>query len=215
MEYAVYLIDSKEEIESCPVFHIDHYQWRCIQKPRSYGKMGYLSGQGLFVRMYCEEENPKREKTQPYDRVCEDSALEAFFAFCDHPLAEGEVYTPSNDGLYLNFELNANGMLYAKYGYGRKDRHLISEEDYRAAQPQAAVSPSQWQAELIIPDQLIGRLTGTVPFQAGDYFYCNFYKTADDAAIEHYASFSPIDSETPNFHLPEQFARAVITQKGR
>ena len=43
-------------------------------------------------------------------------------------------------------------------------------------------------------------------------FYCNFYKIAQTPEIEHYASWSPIDNPTPNFHLPVFFAKAQIEE---
>jgi len=41
-------------------------------------------------------------------------------------------------------------------------------------------------------------------------FFCNFYKIAESAGIEHYGAYHPIPVETPNFHLPQHFAKAII-----
>ena len=31
--------------------------------------------------------------------------------------------------MYINFEINANGAMYAQYGKGRKNRQFLSEEE--------------------------------------------------------------------------------------
>ncbi|MFR4989226.1 carbohydrate-binding family 9-like protein [Anaerotruncus colihominis] len=61
-----------------------------------------------------------------------------------------------------------------------------------------------------MPEALLASQLGRAPFSPGGQFFCNFYKISESPDIEHYASFSPVDSEKPNFHLPECFARAVL-----
>jgi hypothetical protein len=175
--------------------------------------MGYLPGKGFLLRMICEEDDPKRVLTNPWDMVCKDSAMEAFFALPDRPLEPGERFAPSNDGMYLNFEINANGAMYSTCGRGRNGRSRITLEEYRQTNVRAVVEPGRWWIELLIPQALLTRLCGIENYRAGDEIYCNFYKIAEDPEIEHYASFSPIGSETPNFHLPEFFAKAVIVDE--
>ena len=110
MEYRVKTIFNKEEIESCQRFSMDHFMWTCLQKPEAYGWMGYLKDQGLFVKLVCKEKDPKRVYHNFMDMVCEDSAMEVFLAFPE----KGEALT--NDVMYLNFEVNSNGAMYAAYG---------------------------------------------------------------------------------------------------
>ena len=133
--------------------------WNSTRKPEAYGWMGYLEGEGLFVKMVCEEKEPKRVYQNHQDPDYKDSAMEVFLAFPE----EGEEL--SNDCMYTNFEINSNGAMLANYGKGRKN---------------------------------------------GQPFYCNFYKIAEDEAIVHYGSYSLIENETPNFHLPVCFAEARI-----
>ena len=45
-----------------------------------------------------------------------DSAVEVFLAFAE----KGKELT--NNDMYLNFEVNANGAMYAKYGFGRQGK---------------------------------------------------------------------------------------------
>ena len=210
MVYPIYMIQSKEALHRCPTFEVSHSLWNSLQKPQTFGQIAYLIGQGLYLRMTSLESNPKRELQNHRDRVCTDSAMEAFFAFPDPNLRQTEQ--PSNDALYLNFEINANGAMYAKYGHGRQGRQFLTEADYARTHVQASMEPDRWTVELLVPDTLLARVGGIPAFKAGDTFFCNFYKVAEDPAIEHYAAFCPIPTETPNFHLPAHFARAEIVE---
>jgi hypothetical protein len=172
--------------------------------------MGYIPDAGLFVQMTSDEPDPLRTMTRHMDMVCRDSALEAFFAFPDVPLSPEDDYTPDDNGMYFNFEVNANGAMYAKTGRGRKGREMLSPEEMDAAGVRAWLLPGGWGAEFLVPVTLTERLVGITDFRPQDVFFCNFYKRSEDPKIEHYLSFSPIDTETPNFHLPRFFAKAVV-----
>ena len=201
MEYPVSILGSREELAACPVFSVDHFQWTCRVRPETTGRMGYLPGEGLLVWMECRGRDPRRVYQNPQDPVCRDSAMEAFFTFCE---------TPHNDCMYLNFELNANGAMHAKYGAGRKNRTPLSPEEYAACRPRARVGEEAWEIGLTVPLPLLQKLYGLGELTPGDRFWCNFYKISESADIEHYASYSPVGSGTPNFHLPEFFAPAAI-----
>jgi len=207
MMYKTYVIKSKEELDRCPIFQVNHVLWNSSRQPETFGQMAYLDGEGLFIRMTCVEQNPKRELQNHRDMVCRDSAVEAFFAFPDPELKQTEQ--PSNDSLYLNFEINANGAMHAKYGHGRQGRQFLTEEEYALTGISAVIEPDRWTVELLVPDALLKRL-GLFAFQAGDTFFCNFYKIAEDPVIGHYMAYNPIPTEKPNFHLPAHFARAEI-----
>lgn len=57
-----------------------------------------------------------------------------------------------------------------------------------------------------------GYILGIKPLKAGDQFTCNFYKICESKQLEHYASFAPIISDKPNFHLPQFFEAAIIVE---
>lgn len=202
MTYQVKRISGKEEIETCEPFAINQYMWNSKQEPKTYGWLGYLEGEGLYVKMLCEEKEPKRECKNHKDMVCKDSAMEIFFAFTE----EGENLT--NDSMYLNFEINANGAMYAKYGKGRKNRTFLTDEQYEMTGCKANIEEDRWSVEVLFPESFLREVCDFDAIKAGKIFYCNFYKIAEAEEIEHYGSFSPIESETPNFHLPIFFAEA-------
>lgn len=123
MEYKIYRIADRTQIDQCELFAINQYLWNSLQTPKAYGRAGYIDGQGIYVEMTCEECDPKRLCNKDKELVYKDSALEAFFAF-----PEGDM-SIEKQCIYINFEMNANGALYAEKGYTRENRTLISEDD--------------------------------------------------------------------------------------
>lgn len=69
LEYRVKRIKCKEQIEQCERFFIDRYMWDSKQNPPVYGWLGYVENEGLFVKMVCEEKNPKRVYYKQNDLV--------------------------------------------------------------------------------------------------------------------------------------------------
>lgn len=209
MEYHVKRIRKKEEIAKCERFSVDNFQWVDGPKPQTWGYMGYLEGQGLYVEMYCEEKNPRCMCTDRFSkemgsRVCDDSAMEAFVGFLD------ETGKMSSGSMYVNFEINADGVMYANFGKGRKGRSFLSDEMYEMASPKGEILGDAWKISVLFPEGFLREIGGSEIGKSGTEFYCNFYKISETPEMEHYASFAKIGSETPNFHLPEYFAKAIV-----
>lgn len=211
LEYRVKRIGSRAEILSCEKFEVSNFQWVDGPKPKTCGYMGYIPGEGLYVEMFCVEKNPKRECQDPEGRfhtefgtrVCDDSAMEIFIGFPDE---DGVIRRKS---LYVNFEINANGVMYANYGKGRQDREFLTDEVYRQAAPAAEVKEDHWTVRVLFPETFLNELSG-VEIGLGADFYCNFYKISETPEIEHYGTFAPVGTENPDFHVPEFFAKAVL-----
>lgn len=204
MEYLVKRIHDKKEIESCTPFEISHFMWDSKLTPKAYGWFGYIEGQGLYAKMVCEETDPKRLCQNHHDMVCHDSAMEIFLAFTD------KDETLSNDSMYLNFEINANGAMYAKYGKGRNNRVFLTDKEYEDTGVTAVIEDDRWYLEVLFPEEVLMRVCDFDAVKSGKTFYCNFYKIAEDNNLRHFGAFSPIENETPNFHLPVFFAKAEI-----
>ena len=202
--YQIRKIRSKEEIASCDPFQISYYLWNSKRRPAVSGKMGYIPGEGFFVRMVCGEKEPLALYTAYMDPVCRDSAMEIFLAFPE----EGEKL--GNQVMYLNFEVNANGAMYARYGKGRKGRQTMPEAWLLVCDVQTEVSEGSWTLTLLIPEGYLKQECGISRLDENTELYCNFYKISETPEIEHYGSFHLIENEKPNFHLPIYFERCQI-----
>lgn len=202
--YLVKRISQKEDIEQCNPFFIGQYMWDSKQEPKVQGWMGYWEGEGLYVKMLCQESNPKRYYQNHNDAVYEDSAMEVFLAF---PEKDEEI---TNECMYTNFEINANGAMLAQKGKGRENRSFLPKEQIESTGVFAEITEKEWSVEVLFPETYLNEICNFDRIKQGDTFYCNFYKIAESEEIMHFGSFSPIDSETPNFHLPVCFAKARI-----
>lgn len=204
MEYRIKRIETKEQIKTCERFEIGHYMWKNIMAPKAYGWMGYLEKKGFYVQMVCEESDPKRTFENFKDNVYQDSAMEVFLAFPE----KGEELT--NNVMYTNFEVNSNAAMYIAYGKGRQGRQFMPEKYLEIVDCQGVIDEGKWSVSFLIPERFLCEECGIGNINADTEIYCNFYKISESEEIEHYGSFSRIESETPNFHLPVCFAKAII-----
>lgn len=197
----VKIIKNKMELENQERFEVSNLLWGTKQIPNTYGYLGFVPEDGFYLKMVCEEKDPLRVYTKFGDPVYQDSAMEAFFMFMNGK----EGVTP-----YFNFEMNANGALLTEIGTGRAGRKKLSEEIGQWLTCEAEIEENQWSVSLHLPLSVIEQFYGTIDFKEGCQFRCNFYKISETKETEHYASCFPIDSETPNFHMPEFFGSAII-----
>ena len=59
------------------------------------------------------------------------------------------------------------------------------------------------------------KLNHTLKIEILEQVYCklNLYKICETKEYEHYAAYRCVESEQPNFHLPEYFENAVILKR--
>ena len=199
--YNVCSIKKIDQLKDCPTFLIDQHQWEKNDRPQAFGQMALLEDYGFIITMTAMERNPLRRYTQDNDPVYKDSGLEAFLNFAPESL----------DERYLNFEMNANGALLSQFG-NRGNREKVNILTSYRTSCTAYMEENSWHILLKIPMELICDLYSIKPLKINDTFTCNFYKISEDASIEHYASYAPIDSPKPDFHLPQFFAKAIIVR---
>lgn len=212
MEYKIKRIQEKKDIYACEKFQVSNFQWVEGPKPKTWGYMGYLEGEGLYVEMFCEETEPRRICEEPWGRrcqemgkrVCDDSAMEAFLAFGDE---NGRI---NKDSLYVNFEINSNGVLYGAYGRNRVNRSFISEEVYEKASPKSESWEKGWKISMLFPEDFLREVSGVSVSDPGNRLFVNFYKISETPEFEHYGTFARIDLDAPDFHVPAFFAQAVV-----
>lgn len=198
--YNVHTIETTNDISRCPAFYVDCFNWGGDYRPVTCGRLGYLPDTCFLLEMTCEEADPCRTYLHDGDLVYLDSAMEAFFCFA-----------PEEDSpCYLNFEMNANGAMLACYGRNRQDRMPFPEELRQGLFCQANVLEDRWSIRLTLPLALIRAVYPDIVLLDDSIFTCNFYKIKESEGLTHFASFAPIPTPEPNFHLPEYFACAKL-----
>ncbi len=203
MTYDIRIIDSEDELEACPSFAVDNFNWGGDYRPKTSGKLAYVRREGFVIRLVTDEKDPVTDYKNYQDPVYKDCAMEAFFDFFPE---EGKVH-------YANFEMNSAGALLNHFGGLRGSRSKVSEYTDKVLSPVAEVTPDGWSLELFIPNEYIRDLFGKESFAPGDRIRFNCYKireVGDERRPAHFASMAPIDTPNPDFHRPEYFAEGIL-----
>lgn len=203
MLYSIKMLADEAAMAECPEFVVDKYCWGGEYRPKVKGCLAFIKDKGFVLRMSCDEKDPVADYHSFQDPVYKDCAMEAFFDFDPE---ESKVH-------YVNFEMNSVGAMLNHFGGGRGSRSPIDEFTDKRAELETYVDEEGWGLTLRIPLDYIADLYGKNDFECGDVIRCNFYKIRegkDERCPEHYASFSPIETEKPDFHRPEFFAECIL-----
>ena len=188
--YTIRSVAGKPDWESIPELEADRILWKPDCGIRAFGRICH-DAQYLFVCLRAAEKQIRAEYTAPLSPVHEDSCLEFFFM-------------PEGEKRYFNFEINPNGGLHVGFGHGREDSTVLFRKDMaRFFEIRTGKTPDGWEAYYRIPLSFLRlfwpgfSFTGTL--------LANVYKCGDKTAHEHYLSWNPVSSGTPDFHRPEDF----------
>ncbi len=153
----------------------------------------------ILLKYYVRETWFKAEKTETNQEVYEDSCVEFFVS-------------PSDDGIYYNFEFNAIGTCLMGAGTGRHDRkradpRVIAEIRRLASAGNRPISEGEgdftWTLTLAIPFSTLIHHKADV--REGTIFRANFYKCGDKLTMPHYLTWNQVGTDKPDFHRPEFF----------
>lgn len=169
----------------------------------------------LYVLLTTVGRYEKRPRIREMGRqvaVHQDSCLEIFFS-------------PLFNDSFFNFEFNAAGAYKIAYGKKQKPRYQLSAEELqnlliyplaikeggRAKQFAKLPENFDWGIFLRIPCIIFSKLIGRdLHFVKGEHIAANVYKCGDLTEKAHFGCWSPINHETPNFHLPEYFGEFIF-----
>ena len=153
----------------------------------------------IYIKYYVREAYTKAEKSRTNEMVCEDSCVEFFVS-------------PTDDGLYYNFEFNPIGTALMGSGHGRHDSARadasvvdgIRRLTTMGNEPFAEISGDiRWSLTLAIPLSVF--FHHKVESLAGRSFRANFYKCGDKLSNPHFVTWNPVGTEKPDYHRPEYF----------
>lgn len=157
------------------------------------------NGKSLLVEYEVREETVRAMADRNNDRPWEDSCCEFFIA-------------PVDDGLYYNIECNCHGALLVACGKGREGRVqapmiLVDSIDRLSSLGEGKMderpAPKVWTLSLILPKRLFFKHP-SLSFE-GLHAKGNFYKCGDMLSKPHFLSWNPIDTPSPDFHVPASF----------
>ncbi len=176
--------------DAVPELEVSEILWLPDCGIRAFGRFCY-NAESLHIRLRAVEENIRAEYTAPLSRVCEDSCLEFFFM-------------PEGEDRYFNFEINPNGCPYIGFGRSRQDRVVLYRQDAKQLFGiHTQKTPDGWEAAYRVPLSFLRLFWPDFSFTGS--LRANVYKCGEQTAREHYLSWNPVSSETPDFHRPADF----------
>jgi len=199
--------DFKDEWNNLPSASIDVRPWdEGGPLPPAEAKVAF-DGSRFHVMLKAWERNLRVVTHQCNGPVWEDSCVEFFF----NP-------APARDQRYLNFEINAEGILLLGLGPVRDGRTRVDFDpavfDIRADVPlhgAASWNEPFYTVRFVIPVSFLEGIYGKLELRPGDVLAGNFQKCGDKTAIPHFGCWNPIEVAEPNFHRPDFFGTLVIS----
>ena len=194
-EYRIQSVIGEPDWASVPRLEAGNVLWTPDYGIRAFGQFCHDS-EFLYVHLRAVEQDIRAEHTAPLSMVCEDSCLEFFFM-------------PEGEDRYFNFEINPNGCLYIGFGHGRADSTVLYRRDLKDLFAiRAARTPDGWEVFYRIPLSFLRLFWPDFTFTGA--LQANVYKCGDLTAHEHYLSWNPSTSATPDFHRPQDFGRMIF-----
>lgn len=202
-------IDSKKEITLAEAAHlletltvtnpIDILNWENAfpYKPDLKFRIGH-TGNEIWLKFYVKEKNILAQETRINGDVYKDSTVEFFISL------DGDNY--------YNFEFSCIGTPHVGYGPGRGNRtpvdpDLLKQIEIKSTlgdQPFAEKSGNfEWEMMIRIPVECFA--FDKITSFNGKKATANFYKCGDETSDPHFVSWSPINTENPDYHQSSFF----------
>lgn len=195
-----------KEWRQLPRAEVNCQQWLSVEQPPETEVRGAYDEEALHLQFRVFEEAPVMRHRQHGDPVYQDSCVEFFL----QPM-------PARESRYLNFELNAAGVLLLEIGEQGQQRKRILPEAASQFGIRTALGlwnrecrRMHWELNLRIPFAFLKYWFPDFKAERGTVMRGNFYKCGDLTPAPHYMSWSPVQSDTPNFHLIDSFGTLVL-----
>ena len=199
--YNTFVFENEINWQEVPEEKLSYFLWDSAAEYNVFFRMCFLKGQGIALRMRCDETKLRAEGKVRDDRVWEDSCMEMFLC----PFEDREEY--------VNFEINCKGVYLSQYGRSREDRTFIREITDIEPYVKTETSDSGWSLEAFVPCELIAQVFGK-SFPADKCtIKGNFTKCGDLTEYPHYISFSELTTLDKGFHNPQHFSKITVDER--
>ncbi len=167
-------------------------------KPRVSFSIACTSNE-ILLKFYTDEKWLRAVNTETNQEVYEDSCVEFFVS-------------PSDDGIYYNFEFNPLGTCLMGFGHRREGRKRADPSIVSRIRRCSSVYPDRggsaegnffWTLTIALPFTVF--CEHEIIYLTGKSIRANFYKCGDRLPVPHYLSWNPIQTPKPDFHRPEYF----------
>ena len=176
--YNTYTFDNEINWQSVPEEKLSYFLWDSAKEYNVFFMMCFLKGQGIALRMRCDETQLRAEGKLRDDRVWEDSCMEMFICPFEHREE------------YINFEINCEGVYLSQFGTDRENRVFIKELTDIEADIKTEITSDGWSLDAFVPCRLISEVYGEEFTADKCSIKGNFTKCGDLTKYPHYGSFA-------------------------
>lgn len=164
------------------------------------------NGAHLFLQYFVEEDEILAKTTEDNGPVWTDSCVEFFIAFGDSPQ-------------YYNLELSCIGTALLGYRESKENAQHASPAVMATIGRQSTLGSKpfdkkkgsfEWSLIACIPASAFW-MSGITNFE-GIKARANAYKCGDNLSVPHFLTWKPIDTPSPNFHVPQFFTNLTFEQ---
>lgn len=161
-------------------------------------------GTSIFINYHVKEKSIRARYSKDNSMVWTDSCVEFFLL-------------PAGKNEYYNIESNCIGTLFFGIGENGNYREPALPEFLNQIQRWSSlgnqpfeerIGDVEWELSLIIPTSSFFK--GDIKNLSGQAMKGNFFKCGDDLVSPHFLSWNPINTKSPNFHLPEFFGTLLF-----
>jgi len=162
----------------------------------------------LYVRFHVKENFILAKYSKHQGSVWQDSCVEFFV---------------SPDNLkYFNFEINCIGTILLCHGKNRHNRKAVDEANINCLKISTSLPRGKiideavkcpytgYVVEYAIPFSLFTKYSGIKTPSKDTIWKANFYKCGDMTPEPSWGSWSPVNTEQPDFHRPEFFGNIIF-----
>ena len=194
-----------EVMADLPRNHISYVNWTEKDEsiPKVYFKIAH-NGKYLFLHFFVEEKEILAHTAEDNGFVWTDSCVEFFVSFGDSPY-------------YYNAEFSCIGKGLLGYRKNRDDSQRAGSDilSMIGRYPSLGTEPFDkkqgdfsWSILLVIPAEAYWK--SNLDCFSGVEARANFYKCGDNLTKPHYLSWKPVETATPNFHMPQFFDELIF-----
>lgn len=168
-----------------------NYSWSNDNAPLTYAYILYCN-EGIGVKFVSYESPVEVNYYRNNDPVNRDSCVEFFIG----------------DGTekYLNFEINAAGVLHLQYG-DENNRDNINSDIFNIFNIETEILNDCWCAKFFIPFSFLNT------YFKGNYkkiLRGNLFKCGDHTKSPHHICWSPVETKTVKFHDTKYFGNVIL-----
>ncbi|MBR5235855.1 MAG: carbohydrate-binding family 9-like protein [Clostridia bacterium] len=180
---------TEQSFAQAEVAHVDYSPtWAPCVCPYHMEARVLYTDDALYVNLKTDKDLLFAHQNLRDTPVCTDSCMEFFIA------------PDEDDEHYMNFEINPLGTLYVSHALNRYEIKFLSDDE-SIFDIKSVITKDEWQLSYKIPFSFLLKYFKKI----GPKMRGNFYKCGEHAHIPHYATWSPITCEKPDFHRPEFF----------